>query len=76
MAILYAVTKGILSGVEVEDVKAYEKGLYTFLDSSADGAAAMQDIRSTGKLEAETEEKLRKALDEYTENFVNSRPKK
>ena len=76
VAILYAVTKGILSGVEVEDVKAYEKGLYTFLDSSADGAAAMQDIRSTGKLEAETEEKLRKALDEYTENFVNSRPKK
>ncbi|MCI5902931.1 MAG: F0F1 ATP synthase subunit alpha [Blautia sp.] len=76
VAILYAVTKGILSGVEVEDVKAYEKGLYTFLDSNADGAAAMQDIRSTGKLEADTEEKLRKALDEYTENFVNSRPKK
>ena len=40
-------------------------------DSDAQGAAAMQEIRSTGALSAETEEKLKGALEQYTENFVN-----
>ena len=76
VAILYAVTKGILSRVATEDVRSYEAGLYTWIDSDAQGAAAMQEIRSTGALSAETEEKLKGALEQYTENFVNTRPKK
>ena len=76
VAILYAVTKGILSRVATEDVRTYEAGLYTWIDSDAQGAAAMQEIRSTGALSAETEEKLTGALEQYTENFVNTRPEK
>ncbi|WP_342978742.1 MULTISPECIES: F0F1 ATP synthase subunit alpha [unclassified Ruminococcus] len=76
VAILYAVTKGILSRVATEDVRSYEAGLYTWIDSDAQGAAAMQEIRSTGVLSAETEEKLKGALEQYTENFVNTRPEK
>ena len=76
VAILYAVTKGILSKVATEDVRSYEAGLYTWLDGDAQGASAMQEIRSTGALSAETEEKLRSALEQYTENFVNTRPEK
>ena len=76
VAILYAVTKGILSKVATEDVKAYESGLYTWLDSDAQGAAVMQEIRSTGVLSAETEARLKSALEQYTENFVNTRPEK
>ena len=76
VAILYAVTKGILSRVATEDVRSYEAGLYTWIDSDAQGAAAMQEIRSTGALSAETEEKLKGALEQYTENFVNTRPEK
>lgn len=76
VAILYAVTKGILSRVATEDVRIYEAGLYTWIDSDAQGAAAMQEIRSTGALSAETEEKLKGALEQYTENFVNTRPEK
>ncbi|WP_461883958.1 F0F1 ATP synthase subunit alpha [Fusicatenibacter sp.] len=76
VAILYAVTKGILSKVATEDVRAYEDGLYTWLDTDAQGAAVMQEIASTGKLEAETEEKLKAALESYTENFINTRPAK
>ena len=76
VAILYAVTKGILSRVATEDVRNYEAGLYTWIDSDAQGAAAMQEIRSTGALSAETEEKLKGALEQYTENFVNTRPEK
>ena len=76
VAILYAVTKGILSRVETEDVKSYESGLYTFLDTDADGASVMQEIRSTGKLEAETEERLKNVLGEYTDKFLDTKPEK
>ena len=76
VAILYAVTKGILSKVAVEDVRSYEAGFYTFLDTDAEGMAAMQEIRSSGKLETETEEKLKAALEKYTENFLNTKPEK
>ncbi len=76
VAILYAVTKGILEKVKVEDVNAYETGLYTYLDTDAAGLEVMQLINSTGKLEPETEEKLRQVLEAYTENFLNTRPEK
>ena len=76
VAILYAVTKGILGRVEVEDVRAYEAGLYTYLDTDAAGAEVMQTIRSTGKLEADTEEKLKQVLDAYTDHFLDTKPEK
>ena len=76
VAILYAVTKGILEKVNVEDVNAYEAGLYTYLDADAAGLEVMQLISTTGKLEPETEEKLRHVLEAYTENFLNTRPDK
>ena len=76
VAILYAVTKGVLEAVKVEDVSVYESGLYTYLDTDAAGVEVMQEIRSTGKLEQETEQKLRSVLDAYTENFLNTRPEK
>ena len=76
VAILCAVTKGILEKVKVEDVNAYETGLYTYLDTDAAGLEVMQLISSTGKLEPETEEKLRQVLEAYTENFLNTRPEK
>ena len=76
VAILYAVTKGILEKVKVEDVNAYEAGLYTYLDADAAGLEVMQLISTTGKLEPETEEKLRHVLEAYTENFLNTRPEK
>ena len=76
VAILYAVTKGILEKVKVEDVNAYEAGLYTYLDADAAGLEVMQLISTTGKLEPETEEKLRHVLEAYTDNFLNTRPDK
>ena len=72
VAILYAVTKNILSEVPTEAVSEYEKGLYLRLDQDADGIAAMEGIRTSGKLEAETEEHLKKALESYTRDFLSS----
>ena len=74
VAVLYAVTKGILSRVAVEDVKEYEAGLFTSLDNDAEGVAMMQKIRSSGKLEGETEEELKKVLEQYTESFLDTKP--
>ena len=74
VAVLYAVTKGILSRVAVEDVKEYEAGLFTSLDNDAEGVAVMQKIRSSGKLEGEMEEELKKVLEQYTESFLDTTP--
>ena len=76
VAILYAVTKGILSKVVTEDVELYEEGLYIWLDTDARGAEVMQVIRESGKLEKETEEKLKSALEAYTESFLDTRIQK
>lgn len=73
VAILYAVTKNVLSEVPVADVAEYEKGLYLRLDQDADGIATMDAIRSTGKLEADAEEHLKKALEVYTRDFLSAK---
>ena len=73
VAILYAVVNNILMKVDVADVAEYEAGLYDFLDVDPSGIAAMRDIRETGKLEAETENKLKEALDAYTDKFLKQK---
>ena len=71
IAIIYAVTKNMLTEVPVEDIREYEEGLYSFLETNADGNAAMQAIRETGKLEEETENNLKSALEAYTKQFLS-----
>lgn len=72
VAILYATIHGSLVDVKVPDVVEYEKGLYEFLDSDAEGAAVMEIIRTTGKLEADAEAQLQSALARYTTSFVQA----
>ena len=71
VAIIYAVTRGVLEKVPVNRVRDYENSLFSFLDTDADGAAAMQEIRESGKLEAECEEKLSKALTAFTSDYLD-----
>ena len=72
VAIIYAVTKNYLTDVKLNDVRAYESGLYTFLDTNPDGAAFIKAVKETGKLEESTEESLKNALKAYTEEFINT----
>ena len=72
VAILYATIHGSLVDVKVPDVVEYEKGLYEFLDSDAEGAAVMEIIRTTGKLEADAEAQLQSALARYTASFAQA----
>ena len=71
IAIIYAVIKNMLTEVDVEDIKEYEVGLYAFLETNADGNSAMQAIRESGKLEEETENNLKSALEAYTKQFLS-----
>ena len=70
VCILYAVTKDYLKDVAVEDVKEYEKGLYEYMD--AHGAEVLSAIRTTGKLEADTEKELNAVLAAYTKQFCDT----
>ena len=71
VCIFYAVTRGFLKDVEVNDVAEYEDGLYERM--SAQHADVLEAIRTTGDLTKETEEVLRAALDAYTKDFLKSK---
>ena len=71
VCILYAVTHDMLKEVAVADVREYERGLYEYMDNHA--ASVLDTIRTTGKLESDTEEALKQALAEYTAHFLKTR---
>ena len=71
ICILYAVTNNYLADVKVEDVQEYEKGLYEYMDTAHD-ADVLAPIRDTGALSDETLEALKKALQDFTQRFVQS----
>lgn len=59
VAILYATVHGYLKDIEISAIASYERDLYQYLDDNADAADVMEQIRTTGDLKAETEEKLK-----------------
>jgi F-type H+-transporting ATPase subunit alpha len=62
VCIIYAVTNGYLKNIAVDQVPAFEQRLQEFMENRhADVLAA---IRTTGKLEKDTEEALKAALNE------------
>ena len=68
VAIIYAVVHNLLADVPVSYIAEFEEGLYNFLDNSA--FEVMDTIKATGKLEPETEEKLKAAILEYKQSFL------
>ena len=71
VCIFYAVTHDYLKDVEVKDVADYEENLYHRMESQH--ADVLDAIRGTGLLTSETEEKLRNALDGFTQDFLKSK---
>lgn len=70
VAILYAVTKGYLEQVEVEQVSAYEEELHRRLDTRH--PEILQSIRDTKMLTPENEAALKQFLTEFTAEFQSS----
>ena len=71
VCILYAVTHDLLKDVAVEDVKEYEHGLYAYMGGHAPDV--LETIRTSGKLEKDTETALAAALAEYTTEFLKTK---
>lgn len=70
VAVLYAVVNNLLTKIPVEEIRAFEEELYRFLDRDLDAVAVMEEIRKTGAYSAEGEERLKKALQRCTEEFL------
>jgi len=70
VCIIYAVTNGYLNAINVEDVAEFEKRLYEHMDVRYE--SVLSTIRTTGKLEKDTEEALKTALSELLSDFGKS----
>ena len=68
VCIIYAVTHGYLSDVAVEKVPEFEKRLEEHMDNYH--SDILEAIRTSGKLETETENALKAALDELVAQFT------
>lgn len=69
VAILYATVHDYLKEIEVPSISSYERELYQYLDDNAEAADVMEQIRTTGDLKGDTEEKLKSVLEEFTAKF-------
>ena len=71
--IIFAATKQYLLDIAVEDVLAFEKGLFDYLDSKHPEIPAA--IRDDKEIKEETEEQLKKAIEEFKESFLKENNK-
>ena len=69
--IIYAATKQYLLAIAVEDVLAFEKGLFRFVDEKYPEVPAA--IRDEKQISEETEKKLIQAIEEYKRNFIHEK---
>lgn len=67
VCILYAVVFGYLETVSVEQIPEFEQQLQEYMDSHHEDVLAA--IRTTGKLEQDTENALKQALSQFLEAF-------
>ncbi|MBE6975696.1 MAG: F0F1 ATP synthase subunit alpha [Ruminococcaceae bacterium] len=70
VCILYAVTHGYLKDINLEQIPEFELRLYEFMDNRY--ADVLKAIRTTGKLEPDTEEALKEALSALLKEFTAS----
>ncbi len=67
VCILYCVINGYLKDIPVEDIGEFEKRLEDWMDNRY--GDVLDEIRNTGKLEPETEEKLNRAIEGLLRQF-------
>ena len=65
--IIYAAVNKYLADLGVEHVKAFEKGLYDFMDTHY--AQVGKAIRETGQMDEKTEELLKEGIETYKAEF-------
>jgi len=71
VCIIYAVTHGYLNNVEIDKIPEFELRMREFLDNSQ-YSSVLTAIRESGKLEKDTEENLKAALNELLVEFAKA----
>ncbi len=71
VAIIFAGTQGLLDDVEVKDLRAFEDGLYPYLDSSA--SSILPDITTKKALDDTLRQQLTDAIKQYKADFLASK---
>ena len=69
VCIIYAVTNGYLNKIDVEKIPAFESSLFEFMDNSQYNCV-LTAIRESGKLEKDTEDALKAAIEELVAEFT------
>jgi F-type H+-transporting ATPase subunit alpha len=70
VCIIYAVVNGFLKDVALDQVAEFEKQLFEYMDDYK--ADALEAIRTTGALDAATEQAIKDALTELTSRFASA----
>jgi len=68
ICIIYAVVNGYLNKISVEQIPEFERRLYEYMDTNHHDI--LTDIRTTGKLEPQTEEALKSAIGALLTDFT------
>jgi F-type H+-transporting ATPase subunit alpha len=71
IVILYAAVNGYLDAVRVEQVKAYEEEIFSFMDAQYPGV--LQSIGELKDLSEDTEKNLGQAMSRFTQDFLRQR---
>src|ERR1700688_4513654 len=66
--IIFAGTNGFLDDLKIEEIRAFETGLYPYLDSAQSGL--LNDIVSKKALDDDLRKRVKDALTEYKQNFL------
>jgi F-type H+-transporting ATPase subunit alpha len=67
--IIFAGTNGFLDDLKVEEIHAFEVGLYPYLDSAQSGL--LKDIVSKKALDDDLRNRIKQALTEYKQEFLS-----
>jgi len=65
--VLFAGTQGYLDDLQITDIRAFEVGLYKYIESAQ--TALIEDLTKKKALDDDLRARLHAALREYTENF-------
>lgn len=68
VAIIYAVINDMLEDIPVDKIRAYEKHLFEYIENNAHDI--IDEIEETGDLSEDTEQKLKRAIEENKKNFM------
>ena len=68
VVIIFAGTNGYLDDLKVEDIRGFEDGLYTYLDSAQ--SQLLKDIIEKKTLDDDLKNRIKAALKEYKENYL------